>query len=178
MSTSHPLHPFFTPFKPVAHPLQPLFLQWYRCCSQRFRKLYIPIGMFCYCAAQNARPPFAKPPAPVAAGYKHSDRRPATQYGHERRYPVEETCLERQNRRGGPVLMRGRTLQQNKPGRGEGNLPSDRGEEEDGPQGKRGEGPPGWVRPLFVHDENDRLVRCSPPSRLVLLEKRGSTLRA
>ena len=32
-----------------------------------------------------------------------------------------------------------------------------------GPKGTTGEGPPGWVWPLYLHDENDRLVRCSPP---------------
>ena len=32
-----------------------------------------------------------------------------------------------------------------------------------GPKGKAGEGPAGWVRPLYVHYENDCLVRCSPP---------------
>ena len=56
----------------------------------------------------------------------------------------------------------------------------DRGEEEDGPQGKRGRGTARvWVRPLFVHDENDRLVWCSPPSSAgATRKKRGSTLRA
>ena len=33
-----------------------------------------------------------------------------------------------------------------------------------GPNGKAGEGSVGWVRPLYLHDENDHLVRCSPPS--------------
>ena len=33
-----------------------------------------------------------------------------------------------------------------------------------GPKGKAGEGPAGWVRPLYLHDENDRLMQCSPPS--------------
>ena len=47
-----------------------------------------------------------------------------------------------------------------------------------GPKGKAGEGPVGWVRPLYLHDENDRLVWCSPPSSVVGARKRGSTLRA
>ena len=42
-----------------------------------------------------------------------------------------------------------------------------------GPKGKAGEGPAGWVRPLYLHDESDHLVRCSPHLRLLLLEKRG-----
>ena len=42
-----------------------------------------------------------------------------------------------------------------------------------GPKGKGGEGPPGWVRPLFVHDENDRLVRSSPPSLASATGKKG-----
>ena len=37
-----------------------------------------------------------------------------------------------------------------------------------GPKGKVGEGPAGWVRPLYLHDENDRLVRCSPPSSVAV----------
>ena len=48
-----------------------------------------------------------------------------------------------------------------------------------GPKGKAGEGPAGWVRPLYLHDENDRLVRCSPPSSAAAAwKKRGSTLHA
>ena len=42
-----------------------------------------------------------------------------------------------------------------------------------GPKGKGGEGPPGWVWPLFVHDEKDRLVRCSPPSSAGGTGKKG-----
>ena len=49
----------------------------------------------------------------------------------------------------------------------------DRREEEDGPKGKVGEGPAVWVRPLYAHDENDRLVRCSPPSSVVAPGKKG-----
>ena len=42
-----------------------------------------------------------------------------------------------------------------------------------GPKGKAGEGPAGWVRPLYLHDENDRLVRCSPPSSAAAAGKKG-----
>ena len=42
-----------------------------------------------------------------------------------------------------------------------------------GPKGKGGKGPPAWVWPLFVHDENDRLVRCSPPSSAGATGKKG-----
>ena len=42
-----------------------------------------------------------------------------------------------------------------------------------GPKGTVGEGPPGWVRPLYLHDENDRLVRCSPPSSAAAAGKKG-----
>ena len=42
-----------------------------------------------------------------------------------------------------------------------------------GRKGTVGEGPPGWVRPLYLHDENDRLVRCSPPSLAVAAGKKG-----
>ena len=42
-----------------------------------------------------------------------------------------------------------------------------------GPKGKAGEGPAGWVRPLYLHDENDRLVRCSPPSSATIAGKKG-----
>ena len=70
--------------------------------------------------------------------------------------------------------MRGRTLQQNEAGRGEGK-PTVKIEEKKktGPKGKGGEGPAGWVRPLFVHDENDRLVRCSPPSSAAAARKKA-----
>ena len=47
-----------------------------------------------------------------------------------------------------------------------------------GPKGKAGKGPLGWVRPLYLHDENERLVRCSPPSSVAAAGKKGSTLRA
>ena len=42
-----------------------------------------------------------------------------------------------------------------------------------GPKGKAGEGPAGWVRPLYLHDENDCLVRCSPPSSAAGARKKG-----
>ena len=42
-----------------------------------------------------------------------------------------------------------------------------------GPKGKGGEGSLGWVRPLYLHDENDRLVRCSPPSSVASARKKG-----
>ena len=42
-----------------------------------------------------------------------------------------------------------------------------------GPKGKAGEGLAGWVRPLYLHDENDRLVRCSPPSLATAAGKKG-----
>ena len=42
-----------------------------------------------------------------------------------------------------------------------------------GPKGKVGEGPAGWVRPLYLHDENDRLVRCSPPFSAAAAGKKG-----
>ena len=45
--------------------------------------------------------------------------------------------------------------------------------EKTGPKGKAGKGPPGWVRPLYLHDENDRLVRCSPPSLATAVGKKG-----
>ena len=33
-----------------------------------------------------------------------------------------------------------------------------------GPKGKAGKGPAGWVRTLYMHDEDNCLVWCSPPS--------------
>ena len=42
-----------------------------------------------------------------------------------------------------------------------------------GPKGKVGEGPTGWGRPLYLHDENDRLVRCSTPSSAATAGKKG-----
>ena len=42
-----------------------------------------------------------------------------------------------------------------------------------GPKGKAGEALAGWVRLLYLHDENDRLVRCSPPSSAVATGKGG-----
>ena len=42
-----------------------------------------------------------------------------------------------------------------------------------GTKGKAGEGPTGWVRPLYLHYENDRLVRCSPPSLVAAAGKKG-----
>ena len=47
-----------------------------------------------------------------------------------------------------------------------------------GPRGKAGEGPAGWVRPLYLHDENDRLVWCSPPSLAATAGKKGAMFRA
>ena len=40
-----------------------------------------------------------------------------------------------------------------------------------GRKGKVGKGPAGWVRPLYLHDENDRLVWCSPPSSAATARK-------
>ena len=42
-----------------------------------------------------------------------------------------------------------------------------------GPKGKAGEGPAGWVRPLYLHNENDHLVRCSPTSSATAAGKKG-----
>ena len=42
-----------------------------------------------------------------------------------------------------------------------------------GPKGKAGEGPAGWVGLLYLHDENDRLVQCFPPSLAAATEKKG-----
>ena len=42
-----------------------------------------------------------------------------------------------------------------------------------GPKGKAGKGPVGWVRSLYLHGENDRLMRCSPPSSTATTKKRG-----
>ena len=42
-----------------------------------------------------------------------------------------------------------------------------------GPKGAAGEGPPGWVQPLYLHNENDRLVRCSPLSSAAAAGKKG-----
>ena len=42
-----------------------------------------------------------------------------------------------------------------------------------GPKGKAGKGTAGWVRPLYLHNENDRLVRCSPPSSAAAARKKG-----
>ena len=47
-----------------------------------------------------------------------------------------------------------------------------------GTKGKVHNAPMGWVRPLFAHDENYQLVQCFPHLRLLLVEKRGDTLRA
>ena len=41
-----------------------------------------------------------------------------------------------------------------------------------GPKGKVGKGPVGWVRLFYVHNENDRLVRCSPPSLAATVGKK------
>ena len=41
------------------------------------------------------------------------------------------------------------------------------------PKEKAGEGPVGWVRPLYLQDENNRLVRCSPPSSAATAGKKG-----
>ena len=43
-----------------------------------------------------------------------------------------------------------------------------------GPKGKVGQGPARWVRPLHVHDENDCLVWCSPPSSAIVVGKKGN----
>ena len=41
------------------------------------------------------------------------------------------------------------------------------------PKGKAGERPAGWVRPLYMHDENNCLERCFPPSSVAIIEKKG-----
>ena len=41
------------------------------------------------------------------------------------------------------------------------------------PKEKAGEGPVGWVRPLYLHDENSRLVWCSAPSLVATVGKKG-----
>ena len=45
-----------------------------------------------------------------------------------------------------------------------------------GPKGKPGEGLAGWVRPLYVHDENDHLMRCSPLSSALAARKKGDCI--
>ena len=42
-----------------------------------------------------------------------------------------------------------------------------------GPKEKAGKGLAGWVRLLYLHDENDRLVWCSPPSSAATAGKKG-----
>ena len=47
-----------------------------------------------------------------------------------------------------------------------------------GPKGKAGEGLAGGLRPLHAHDDNDRLIWCSPSSSAATIGKKGNTLRA
>ena len=173
MSNSHPLHPFFTSFEPVAHPG--------RCCCNG--TVVLPNGFgsstFRLECSLIARP---RTPAhhlenlqqPVAAGCKRSDRRPATQYGRERRSPGGGGPIWTGRIGGGGSSDAGKDTAA-KRSRKRRREPTVKIEEKKktGPKGKGGEGPPGWVRPLFVHDENDRLVRCSPPSSAGATGKKG-----
>ena len=42
-----------------------------------------------------------------------------------------------------------------------------------GPKGKAGKGLARWVRPLYLHNENDCLVQCSPPPLAIVVGKKG-----
>ena len=86
--------------------------------------------------------------------------RATRQFGRERRFPAwRRSYLEvkaGENLRGSGVLTRGRKVQQNKPGRGQGNLPwRSRRRKRRSPREKREQGPVRWIRPLYLHDEND-----------------------
>ena len=75
---------------------------------------------------------------------------------------------------GSGVVIRHRKLWQHKPRRGQGNLPVKIEEKKKtGPKGKVGDGPVGWVRPLYAHNENDCLMWCSSPSLVVVVGKKG-----
>ena len=45
-----------------------------------------------------------------------------------------------------------------------------------GSEEKVGKGLVGYVRPLYAHDENDCLMRCSPPSLAIVVGKKRITL--
>ena len=88
MSNSHPLHPFFTPFEPVAHPLQAVVLAmvpfFFPTVSEAVHSDW---SVHLLRGPERPARHLQNLQQAVAAGCKHSDRRLAIQYGHERRYP-------------------------------------------------------------------------------------------
>ena len=177
MSNSHPLHPFFTSFEPVAHPLLavvvatvPLFFPTVS------EAVHSDWSVHLLCGPE--RPPTIWKtssnlvlPAPNAA---IEDQQHSMDVNDDLR--VEEDLSGLAESAAGRVPMRGRTLQQNEAGRGEGNLPSRsrrrrrRAPREKGARDRQG----GFGRYLCMMRT---IAWCGAPLhlRLLLLEKRRST---
>ena len=125
MSNSHTLHPFFMSFEPVAHPLQavvlatvPLFFPTVLEAVHSDWSVHLLRGperlpTICKTSSNLLLP---------AASTAIEDQQHNMDVNND--IWVEEDLSGMAKLAGGRVLMWGRTLQQNKPGRGEGNLPS------------------------------------------------------
>ena len=180
MSNSHPLHPFFTPFEPVAHPLQAVVLATVLLLFPTVSEAVHSDWNVLLLRGPERPPTICKTSSNLllpAANTAIEDQQHSMDVNDDIR--VEEDLSGTTESVGGPVLTRGRTLQQNKPGRGEGNLPSRsrrrrrRAPREKGARDRQG----GFGRCLCTMRT---IAWCGAPLhlRLVLLEKRGSTLRA
>ena len=175
MSNSHPLHPFFTPFEPVAHPLQavvvatvPLFFPTVSEAVHSDWSVHLLRG--------PERPPTIWKTSSnlllPAANAAIEDQQHSMDVNDDLR--VEEDLSGLAESAAGASSDAGKDTAA-KRSRKRRREPTVKIEEKKktGPKGKGGEGPPGWVRPLFVHDENDRLVRCSPPSSAAAAGKKA-----
>ena len=128
MSNSHPLHPSFMPFEPVAHPLLavvaatvPFFFPMVSETVPSDWRIYLLRGPKQPPATCNSSSNLLLPAANTAIA------RATGQYGRQRQFPGGGGAVWKRRREricgGGPVVTRGRKLQQNKAGRGEENLP-------------------------------------------------------
>ena len=161
MSNSHPLHPFFTPFEPVAHPLQAVVLAMvpllFRTVSEAVHSDWNVLLL----RGPERPPTICKTSSSLllqAANTAIEDQQHSMDVNNNIR--VEENLSGMTESVGGASSDAGQNTaaKQTRKRRREPTVKIEE-KKKTGPKGKGGEGPPGWVRPLFVHDENDRLVR-------------------
>ena len=175
MSNSHPLHPFFTSFEPVAHLLQAVVLAmvplFFPTVSEAVHSDW-SVHLLC---GQERPPAICKTSSNLllpVANTAIEDQQHSMDVNDDIR--VEEDLFGMAELAGGRVLMLGRTLQQNKPGRGKGNLPSrSRRRRRRAPREKGGRDcQGGFGRGLCMMRT---ITWCGAPLhlRLVLLEKKG-----
>ena len=175
MSNSHPLHPFFMPFEPVAHPLQAVVLAMVPLLFPTVSEAVHSDWNVLLLRGPERPPTIRKTSSNLllpAANTAIEDQQHSMDVNNDIR--VEEDLSGTTESAGGASSDVGQdtAAKQTRKRRRE---PTVKIEEKKkmGPKGKGGEGPPGWVRPLFVHDEDDRLVRCSPPSSAGATGKKG-----